>query len=78
MRVRSYIVDDTASDSGALCMEPAVSAQLEADYGIVPDIVPGHNAETDAFFADLVAIFQVSSARYGRVAKTRQAQVAPI
>ena len=42
-------------------MEPAVSAQLEADYGIVPDIVPGHNAETDAFYADLVAIFQVSS-----------------
>ena len=42
-----------------------MSAQLEADYGIVPDIVPGHNAETDAFYADLVAIFQVSSTRRG-------------
>ena len=60
---RSYIVDDTASDSGALCMEPGVSAELEADYGIGPNISPGHNPATDAFYADLIVLFQVCRGR---------------
>lgn len=46
-------------------MEPGVTVELQADYGIGPDISPGHNAATDAFYADLVAVFQVGGRSAG-------------
>ena len=39
-------------------MEPDVSLQLYEDYGINSDWNMGHNEATDAFFADLVHVFQ--------------------
>jgi len=57
-----YIVDDTASDDASVCMEPAAQAQLLADYGITVDISnparPGVNANTTAFYEDLVRVFR--------------------
>lgn len=55
-----YLVDDTASDSGAICMEAAVADELAAAYGIemAPAVRPGVNAATTAFYEDLLAIFR--------------------
>lgn len=57
-----YIVDDTANNDAALCMESAVSDALLADYGIHSTISdparPGVNANTTAFYNDLVAVFR--------------------
>jgi hypothetical protein len=49
----AYIVDDTADDSAAICMEAAVNSELRRDYNITLDAHPGQ-----AFYNDLVAIFQ--------------------
>lgn len=55
-----YIVDDTATDQAALCMEAGVEVELQRDYGIAvkPIARPGYNASTTAFFEDLVRLFQ--------------------
>ena len=59
-----YIVDDTAWDAAAICLEPAVSDELLQDYNITsmwPPIRPGYNNATTAFFEDLVNIFRALS-----------------
>jgi hypothetical protein len=59
-----YIVDDTASPQNgfAICMEPVVADEIQADYGVSVEITnplrPGA-----AEFADLVAIFQALHVR---------------
>jgi len=55
-----YLVDDTATDDAAICMEVGVTDELVKDYGIFVqhNARPGYNANTTAFFHDLVRIFQ--------------------
>lgn len=58
----AYIVDDTACDTAAICAEPSITTELEAEYGISFDIgspaSPGAGGATADFYWDLVAIFQ--------------------
>ena len=56
-----YVVDDTATDDAALCMEAGVEAELLRDYNITvqPNAhAAGGSAATAAFYADLLHIFQ--------------------
>lgn len=58
-----YIVDDTAGDSAAICMEPPAMADMNAAYGIPFNITTsatayGPNSASVAFFWDLVALFR--------------------
>lgn len=58
----AYLVDDTAGDSGSLCMEPAAIADLQSAYGISMNIshaaFPTSTGPTGAFFFDMVTLFQ--------------------
>lgn len=56
----AYLVDDTATDDAAVCMESDVSDQLLRFYDIVtmPNAKPGVSANTTLFYEDLVAIFR--------------------
>lgn len=56
----AYLVDDTATDDAAICMEQSVSDALLADYGIhtQPNTRPGYNDNTTAFYNDLVSLFR--------------------
>lgn len=57
-----YLVDDTAGDSGALCMEPGAISELQAVCGISMNITssayPTSTGPTGDFFYDLLHIFQ--------------------
>lgn len=52
-----YIVDDTASDSAAICMEAAVNEELRVAYN-VSMAYPGGLGPGHALYSDLVSIFQ--------------------
>lgn len=54
-----YLVDDTACDTAAICMEAVVTAQVRDAYGFSVDISdPVSPTQGGDFYADLVAIFQ--------------------
>eukprot|EP01116_Phalansterium_solitarium_P011507 TRINITY_DN27212_c0_g1_i1.p1 TRINITY_DN27212_c0_g1~~TRINITY_DN27212_c0_g1_i1.p1 ORF type:complete len:379 (-),score=65.41 TRINITY_DN27212_c0_g1_i1:89-1183(-) len=55
-----YIVDDTACDTAAICMDYRVTAELEAVYGIGVDI-SNPTRPGSPFYDDLVAVFQALS-----------------
>lgn len=54
-----YIVDDTADNTAAVCMDAAVTVELQAAYGFSVDIAnPLTPTQGGQFYADLVAIFR--------------------
>lgn len=62
MNAGGYIVDDTASNNGAICMEPTVTGELLSTYGISVAISqpasPLTGGPTSDFYWDLVTVFQ--------------------
>mmetsp|Transcript_3439 Transcript_3439/g.8200 ORF Transcript_3439/g.8200 Transcript_3439/m.8200 type:complete len:378 (+) Transcript_3439:2-1135(+) len=52
----AYIVDDTASDMAAICMEPAVNDELVDNFGI--NMAYPNGLKSGPVFDDLVALFQ--------------------